>query len=154
MTTFAALPPLHALDFETTGLDPSFGRVLEVGLAGPRPFHALVADARPSSPAAQSVHGITREELRRAGRPGAQVFAGLMAAQDELPAFDPTSIDRAPRQASIDKLMALPSFRAAYEFEGMKPDDFAHYGAFKATETEFASATRQTVDFVRMTLES
>ena len=81
-------------------------------------------------------------------------IAGLMAAQDELPAFDPTSIDRAPRQASIDKLMALPSFRAAYEFEGMKPDDFAHYGAFKATETEFASATRQTVDFVRMTLES
>ena len=79
-------------------------------------------------------------------------IAGLMAAQDELPAFDPTSIDRPPRQDSIDKLMRLPSFRAAYEFEGMKPDEFAHYGAFKATETEFAAATRQTVDFVRMTL--
>ena len=72
--------PLFALDFETTGLDPRLDQILEVGLAGPRPFHALVADARPSSPAAQSVHGITREELRRAGRPGAQVFAGLMAA--------------------------------------------------------------------------
>jgi transaldolase len=79
-------------------------------------------------------------------------IAGLMAAQDELQPFDPKSIDRAPRQESIDKLMKLPSFRAAYEFEGMKPDDFAHYGAFKATETEFASATRQTVDFVRKTL--
>ena len=30
----------------------------------------------------------------------------------------------------------------------------AHFGGFKATETEFAAATRQTVDFVRMTLEA
>ncbi len=37
--------------------------------------------------------------------------------------------------------MKLPSFRAAYEFEGMKPAEFADYGAFKATETEFAAAT-------------
>ncbi len=36
----------------------------------------------------------------------------------------------------------------------MRPDEFVHFGAFKATETEFAAATRQTVDFVRMTLES
>ena len=35
----------------------------------------------------------------------------------------------------------------------MRPEEFAHYGAFKATETEFAAATRQTVDFVRMTLD-
>ncbi len=80
--------------------------------------------------------------------------AGLMAAQDELEPFDPKAIDRAPRADSLEKLMKLPSFRAAYEFEGMRPDEFAHYGAFKATETEFAAATRQTVDFVRMTLES
>jgi transaldolase len=78
--------------------------------------------------------------------------AGLMTVADELEPFDPKAIDRAPNQASIDKLMKLPSFRAAYEFEGMKPDEFAHYGAFKATETEFAAATRQTVDFVRKTL--
>ncbi len=80
--------------------------------------------------------------------------AGLMAASDELEPFDPKAIDREPLKESLDKLMKLPSFRAAYEFEGMKPDEFAHYGAFKATETEFAAATRQTVDFVRMTLES
>ena len=80
--------------------------------------------------------------------------AGLMAASDELEPFDPKAIDREPLKESLDKLMRLPSFRAAYEFEGMKPDEFAHYGAFKATETEFAAATRQTVDFVRMTLES
>jgi transaldolase len=80
-------------------------------------------------------------------------IAGLMAAQDELGAFDKNAIDREPNKASIEKLLKLPSFRAAYEFEGMKPDQFAHFGAFKATETEFHAATRQTVDFVRMTLE-
>ncbi len=80
-------------------------------------------------------------------------IAGLMAAADELEPFDPKAIDREPNKASIEKLLKLPSFRAAYEFDGMTPDQFAHFGAFKATETEFAAATRQTVDFVRMTLE-
>ncbi|MEO6386781.1 MAG: transaldolase family protein [Croceibacterium sp.] len=78
-------------------------------------------------------------------------IAGLMTAG--LEAFDPHAIDREPNKASIEKLMKLPSFRQAYEFDGMRPDEFAHFGAFKATETEFAAATRQTVDFVRMTLE-
>lgn len=78
-------------------------------------------------------------------------IAGLMTAG--LEAFDPHAIDREPNKASVEKLMKLPSFRAAYEFDGMTPDQFAHFGAFKATETEFAAATRQTVDFVRMTLE-
>ncbi|HZV56631.1 MAG TPA: transaldolase family protein [Sphingobium sp.] len=80
-------------------------------------------------------------------------IAGLMAAADELEPFDPKAIDREPNKASIEKLLKLPSFRAAYEFDGMTPDQFAHFGSFKATETEFAAATRQTVDFVRMTLE-
>lgn len=82
------------------------------------------------------------------------LVAGLMPVQGELDAFDDKAIDREPRQESIEKLLKLPSFRAAYEFEGMQPDQFAHFGAFKATETEFAAATRQTVDFVRKTLES
>ena len=81
-------------------------------------------------------------------------IAGLMSVQDEIEPFDRQAIDREPRGESLEKLLKLPSFRAAYEFEGMRPDEFAHYGAFKATETEFAAATRQTVDFVRMTLES
>jgi transaldolase len=80
-------------------------------------------------------------------------IAGLMPVADELETFDPHAIDRAPNAASLEKLMRLPSFRAAYEFDGMTPDQFAHYGAFKATETEFAAATRQTVDFVRRALE-
>jgi len=79
-------------------------------------------------------------------------IAGLMTA--DLEPFDAKAIDREPNKDSLEKLLKLPSFRAAYEFEGMKPDEFAHFGAFKATETEFAAATRQTVDFVRRTLES
>jgi len=78
-------------------------------------------------------------------------IAGLMTAG--LEPFDPHAIDREPNAASLAKLMKLPSFREAYEFDGMRPAEFAHFGAFKATETEFAAATRQTVDFVRMTLE-
>ena len=81
-------------------------------------------------------------------------IAQLMANDEALGPFDPKAIDREPNKASIEKLMKLPSFRQAYEFDGMRPDQFAHFGSFKATEAEFAAATRQTVDFVRMTLES
>ncbi|WP_054530479.1 transaldolase family protein [Erythrobacter sp. SG61-1L] len=80
-------------------------------------------------------------------------IAGLMNAEDELADFDPKAIDREPNKASIEKLLKLPSFRAAYEFDGMRPDQFAHFGSFKATETEFAAATRQTVDFVAMVMD-
>ena len=80
-------------------------------------------------------------------------IAGLMEVEDELAPFDPHAIEREPNRASMEKLLKLPSFRAAYEFDGMRPDEFAHYGSFQATATEFATATRQTVDFVRMTLE-
>jgi len=81
-------------------------------------------------------------------------IAQLMANDEALGPFDPKAIDREPNKASVEKLMKLPSFRQAYEFDGMRPDQFAHFGSFKATESEFAAATRQTVDFVRMTLES
>jgi transaldolase len=79
-------------------------------------------------------------------------IAGLMEAADMLEPFDKNAIDREPNKASVEKLLKLPSFRAAFEFDGMTPDQFAHFGSFKATETEFAAATRQTVDFVAMTM--
>jgi transaldolase len=79
-------------------------------------------------------------------------IAGLMTAG--LEEFDANAIDREPNKASVEKLLKLPSFRQAYEYDGMRPDQFAHFGSFKATEAEFATATRATVDFVRMTLES
>jgi transaldolase len=80
-------------------------------------------------------------------------IARLMEVADELDPFDPRAIEREPNKASLAKLLKLPSFRQAYEFEGMRPEEFAHFGPYKATDTDFAAATRQTVDFVRMTLE-
>jgi len=80
-------------------------------------------------------------------------IAGLMQVEDELEPFDPKAIEREPNKKSLEKLLRLPSFRQAYEFDGMTPDEFAQYGSFQATAAEFAAATRQTVDFVRMTLE-
>jgi transaldolase len=79
-------------------------------------------------------------------------IAQLMENEDTL-TFDPHAIDREPNKASLEKLMKLPSFRQAYEFDGMTPDQFSQFGSFQATAGEFAAATRQTVDFVRMTLE-
>lgn len=80
-------------------------------------------------------------------------IAQLMDNEDVLAPFDPKAIEREPNKASIEKLLKLPSFRAAYEYDGMWPNEFAHYGSFQATATQFATATRATVDFVRMTLE-
>lgn len=72
--------PLFALNFETTGLNPHSDRVLEVGLAGPRPWNALVSDAGPSSPGALAAHGVTEADARKYGLPGAEVFLGMMEA--------------------------------------------------------------------------
>jgi transaldolase len=80
-------------------------------------------------------------------------IAGLMGAQDEMAPFDKSAIDREPNKVTVEKLLKLPSFRQAYEFDGMRPDEFSQFGSFQATATEFAAATRQTVDFVRMTME-
>lgn len=80
-------------------------------------------------------------------------IAGLMKAEDELAPFDPKAIEREPNAKSLEKLLRLPSFREAYEFEGLVPEEFSRYGSFQATATEFATATRQTVDFVRMVVE-
>ena len=80
-------------------------------------------------------------------------IAQLMEVSGELAPFDPKAIEREPNKSSLDKLMRLPSFRQAYEYDGMEPIEFSHYGSFQATAGEFAKATRATVDFVRMTLE-
>lgn len=78
----------------------------------------------------------------------------LMQAEDRLPAFDARAIDEETPKAVIDKLMRIPYFRQAYEPDGMKPEEFARFGAFAATATEFAGATRKTVDFVAQAVEA
>ena len=81
-------------------------------------------------------------------------IAQLMQAEDRLPAFDASAIDREPDAALIAKLRQLPYFRQAYDFDGMAPEEFSQFGAFATTATEFAAATRKTVDFVARAMES
>lgn len=80
-------------------------------------------------------------------------IAQLMAAEDRLPEFDARAIDQDAPDALIAKLRKLPYFRKAYDFDGMQPKEFVSFGAFAATATEFAAATRKTVDFVAHVLE-
>ncbi len=80
-------------------------------------------------------------------------IAQLMKAEDRLPDFCTGAIDRDAPEALIEKLRQLPYFRKAYDFGGMEPAEFVSFGAFTATATEFAAATRKTIDFVAQTLE-
>ncbi len=80
-------------------------------------------------------------------------IAQLMQAEDRLPPFDATAIDREPDAALIAKLRQLPYFRQAYDFDGMAPAEFSQFAAFATTATEFAAATRKTVDFVARAME-
>lgn len=81
-------------------------------------------------------------------------IAQLMKAEDRLEAFDPHAIDEDAPAELIERLMRIPYFRQAYEFDGMKPEEFSRFGAFSTTATEFAAATRRTVDFVAQSVES
>lgn len=78
----------------------------------------------------------------------------LMRAEDRMAPFDPHAIDEEPPRASLEKLLKLPYFRQAYEFDGQSPEEFAHFAAFQATAAQFAGATRRTVDFVARALEA
>ncbi|MDU8946421.1 transaldolase family protein [Ovoidimarina sediminis] len=80
-------------------------------------------------------------------------IAQLMQAEDRMEPFDARAIDEDAPAEVIEKLMRLPYFRQAYEFDGMQPEEFARFGAFAATATEFAAATRKTVDFVASAIE-
>lgn len=83
-----------------------------------------------------------------------EYIAQLMQAEDRLPKFRREAVDEDAPDELIARLRQLPYFRRAYEFDGMTPADFASFGAFMATATEFAAATRKTVDFVARVLES
>lgn len=80
-------------------------------------------------------------------------IAQLMQAEDRMEPFDAAAIDEDAPPELIAKLLRLPYFRQAYEFDGMQPEEFSHFGAFVATAAEFAAATRKTVDFVASAIE-
>ena len=68
------------LDFETTGLDPATGRVLEVAVRGAAHLDRLVSDAPPPSPEAFKVHGLSQWFCQWQGRPSHTVLAELISA--------------------------------------------------------------------------
>ncbi|MEO1656688.1 MAG: transaldolase family protein [Pseudomonadota bacterium] len=80
-------------------------------------------------------------------------IAQLMQAEDRLPPFDPHAVEEEAPRDVMEKLLRIPYFRQAFEFDGMRPEEFEDFGAFKATEVQFAEATRRTVDFVARVLE-
>ena len=75
-------------------------------------------------------------------------IAALMQVEDQLDEFDPNAVNEDIPAATLDRLLRIPYFRKAYEFDGMAPEEFSSFGAFVATAAEFAQATRKTVDFV------
>ncbi|NMM45699.1 transaldolase [Rhodospirillaceae bacterium KN72] len=75
-------------------------------------------------------------------------IAELMAVEDQLSPFDAKAIDEDISEETLSKLLRIPYFRQAYEFDGMAPEEFSQFGAFVATASEFAQATRKTIDFV------
>lgn len=75
-------------------------------------------------------------------------IAALMQQEDRLGEFDKHAVDEDISEESLKKLLQLPYFRQAYNFDGMKPEEFSQFGAFVTTASEFAIATRKTIDFV------
>ena len=75
-------------------------------------------------------------------------IAALMQQEDKLGPFDAHAVEEDISSESLNKLLKLPYFRQAYEFGGMESEEFSQFGAFITTASEFAVATRKTIDFV------
>jgi len=75
-------------------------------------------------------------------------IASLMQVEDRLDDFDPNAVNEDISEEALEKLLKIPYFRQAYEPDGMTEEEFSQFGAFVATASEFAAATRKTIDFV------
>lgn len=75
-------------------------------------------------------------------------IAELMQQEDRLGDFDEQAVNEDISEETLSKLLKLPYYRQAYNFDGMTPDEFSQFGAFITTASEFAIATRKTIDFV------
>ncbi len=52
----------------------------------------------------------------------------------------------------VSELRGGPDFRRAYEPDGMRPDEFASFGAFVKTQGQFIQNYRQLTDFIQQSL--
>lgn len=75
-------------------------------------------------------------------------ISALMDVEDNLDEFNPEAVNEDIPDEVLDKLLNIPYFFKAFDFEGMKPEEFSSFGAFVATAAEFAQATRKMIDFV------
>lgn len=113
---------------------------------------------QPSESIAMSQHILEKLAATNLGDDAEGIFwktyLDVVRRSAALPPFDPRAIYEEPPAEVIANLRQLPCFRQAYDFDGMKPEEFSNFGAFATTATEFAAATRRTVDFVARALES
>lgn len=75
-------------------------------------------------------------------------IASLMQHEDQMIEFDAKAVEENISEESLSKLLTIPYFRQAYAFDGMKDEEFSQFGAFISTASDFAIATRKTIDFV------
>ncbi|WP_222316792.1 transaldolase family protein [Streptomyces cavourensis] len=75
-------------------------------------------------------------------------IADVMIRENELPAFDARAIEGEVPGDVLAKLSRLPSFQRAYAPDGMRPEEFCHYGSFISTYSEVMGNTRKLIDFV------
>lgn len=75
-------------------------------------------------------------------------IASLMQHEDQMNEFDAQAVNENISEESLNKLLTIPYFRQAYAFDGMKEEEFSQFGAFISTASDFAIATRKTIDFV------
>lgn len=59
------------------------------------------------------------------------------------------TIDIPVRQEYLDELYKLPEFVKAHREDGLKPEDFAHYGAFQATIKKFIEGYEDLLEIIR-----
>ena len=59
------------------------------------------------------------------------------------------NMDTPVPQQWLDELMTIDEFRRAYEPDGMKPEEFRHYGAFLRTIKQFLDSYAGLVELVR-----
>jgi len=148
-----ALSPDDVLWAETAVLKRAYHRGREIG----HPSKMLqcsmrvVKDRPDGSASSWHIEKIAGGDVVYTCPPG--YIRELMEAEDRLSPFDRHAIDELVPPTVMEKLLRIPYFRQAYEFDGMRSQDFARFGAFIATAAEFAAATRRTVDFVAQVRE-
>ena len=59
------------------------------------------------------------------------------------------NIDKPVDPKYLAELKKLPEFIKAYEPDGMKPEEFQHYGAFLATMNQFLGGYDSRVQLIR-----